>query len=244
MVDIEDAVSKYGVTIDTQHDRIQFLSALEFIEKLNVGPGQTVADIGSGPGHQAKVFKSKGCNVTCIDYLAPTYDLNWVRPNETKGLAFDFIWSHHCLEHIPDPVAALIEWRNLLKPNGRLYLTVPEIGLTMSSGHINSFNLPLLMYQLAMAGFDCSGKQFTKARSHLRAAVIKAENYSPDKDSIMRGLRDLASLGLFPPSVTAAIEKNGRFSAKDMHLDWFGECKAPALMAEEGYDFVTSNLWK
>ncbi len=37
----------------------------------------------------------------------------------------DAVISHHCLEHVPDPSAVLAECRRLLKPDGRLLLTVP-----------------------------------------------------------------------------------------------------------------------
>lgn len=240
-----DLVGKWiedGFCLKTEHEKIQFLSALEFLEKIDYSDIYEIADIGSGPGHQAFYFHKKGLEVTCIDYIKPVYDIPWVKPGDTKN-TYDAIWSHHCLEHIQNPVQALCSWRKMLKPKGRLFLTVPEIGLVMSSGHINNFNIPLLIYFLAMAGFDCSEKCFTKSRSHLRANVRLSEFYDPNTDGVITSLSELARRGLFSPTIRQAIEKDGRFSAKDIHLDWYGVKKSPKSLSVEAYEFITSSLW-
>ena len=38
---------------------------------------------------------------------------------------FDRVLCHHALEHVPDPLETLVELRRLLKPSGRLLLSVP-----------------------------------------------------------------------------------------------------------------------
>lgn len=39
---------------------------------------------------------------------------------------FDYVFSSHCLEHIPDPVAALEHWKGRLKRGGVLFLYLPS----------------------------------------------------------------------------------------------------------------------
>jgi SAM-dependent methyltransferase len=39
---------------------------------------------------------------------------------------FDFVYSSHCLEHMVDARAAVIEWWQLVKPGGVLFLIVPD----------------------------------------------------------------------------------------------------------------------
>lgn len=39
---------------------------------------------------------------------------------------FDYVFSSHCLEHLPDPVAALEHWATRLKPGGVLFLYLPH----------------------------------------------------------------------------------------------------------------------
>lgn len=43
--------------------------------------------------------------------------------------SYDTVYSSHCLEHMSDPVKALREWWQLVKPGGFLVLVVPEENL-------------------------------------------------------------------------------------------------------------------
>lgn len=217
---------------------------MEFIGKISFDGIRSIADVGSGPGHQAFVFSQMGLAATCIDFVEPIYDVAWVTPDDAEGMSFDAVWAHHCLEHIPDPIGALISWRKMLPDGGPLFVTVPEIGLTMSSDHINNFNLPMLVYTLAVAGFDTSTKRFVKSRSHLRGMVRKSKTYAPETEGRITDLYELAARGLFSPSINAAIEKEGRFSVKDIHFNWYGKKLRPNRGAEEAYNFLVSNLWR
>lgn len=40
--------------------------------------------------------------------------------------AFATVYSHHCLEHLDDPITALRNWSRLLAAGGHLYVTVPH----------------------------------------------------------------------------------------------------------------------
>lgn len=39
----------------------------------------------------------------------------------------DFVFSSHCLEHIPDYYAALTEWVRVIKPGGIIFLYLPDV---------------------------------------------------------------------------------------------------------------------
>jgi SAM-dependent methyltransferase len=39
---------------------------------------------------------------------------------------FDFVYSSHCLEHMHDPRAAVLEWWKLVRPGGHLFFLVPD----------------------------------------------------------------------------------------------------------------------
>lgn len=43
---------------------------------------------------------------------------------------FDFVFSSHCLEHLDDPIGALIHWKDKLKPSGVLFLYLPHPDMT------------------------------------------------------------------------------------------------------------------
>lgn len=233
-----------GVSVQSDHDRIQFVAALDFIKHIDVKRYQRVVDVGSGPGHQAKVLSQLGCSVTCVDYKQPMYpELEWKQPGQVAELSnFDAVWSHHCLEHIRDPIGALVGWRALLRPGGMLFLTVPQINLTMSSGHLNSYNLPLLMYHLAIAGFNCGSNRFVKQGSHLRAAVERSEAYDPTA-GLETSLLVLAKYGLFSPSVARQVEQTGRFSSDTIVLRWFGQTLKPRKLGNEALQYVYDSLW-
>jgi SAM-dependent methyltransferase len=52
-----------------------------------------------------------------------------VFPAETipnRDSSFDFLLSEHVLEHLPDPIRALKEWKRVLKPGGMLFLFLPH----------------------------------------------------------------------------------------------------------------------
>jgi SAM-dependent methyltransferase len=46
----------------------------------------------------------------------------------------DFVIASHVLEHLDNPVAALLEWRRVLRPRGRLVLVVPDGRFTFDAG--------------------------------------------------------------------------------------------------------------
>lgn len=63
--------------------------------------------------------------------------------------SYDFVYSSHCLEHMPDVELALTNWVRILKPGGILYVVVPDFNLyeknrwpsRYNSDHKASFSL-------------------------------------------------------------------------------------------------------
>lgn len=53
---------------------------------------------------------------------------------------FDFVYSSHCLEHMPDPPLALREWWSLIKPGGYLFIIVPDEDLYEQGVFPSRFN--------------------------------------------------------------------------------------------------------
>ena len=237
---------KSGFKIDTnKNDLIQFYNSLDFIEKIDFSKIKNIADIGSGPGHQSLLFSQIGLDVTCIDFVKPLYSsLEHIVPlNIDLKEKFDAIWSSHCLEHIMNPIAELIKWHKILKDNGQLFLTVPEFGAVISTGHITNYSIPLLMYHLAISGFDCSEGCFDISGSQIRAKVKKQSKYLP-YDSIITSLKQLADFGLFPKSTTIAINETSRIRSENIVLHFFDVTKKPVKNSHIFYSFVMNSLWK
>lgn len=40
--------------------------------------------------------------------------------------SYDFLLSSHSLEHIANPIAALMQWKRVLKPGGKIFLLLPD----------------------------------------------------------------------------------------------------------------------
>lgn len=47
--------------------------------------------------------------------------------------SYDFVVANHVLEHLTDPIRALIEWRRILKPDGLLMLALPDKRFTFDA---------------------------------------------------------------------------------------------------------------
>jgi len=51
-----------------------------------------------------------------------------------RSTSTDYLLSAHCLEHIPDTLAALTEWMRVLRPGGHLVLILPHVDRTFDRG--------------------------------------------------------------------------------------------------------------
>jgi len=75
--------------------------------------------------------KGYGYDVGCGDWpLAGATPIDLKRGGNAMALPgaplVDYVFSSHCLEHLPDPVAALEHWRSRLRRGGVLFLYLPH----------------------------------------------------------------------------------------------------------------------
>ncbi len=129
----------------------------------------TVLDIGSGDGATAKIMREADKLVCECGFTTPDDVLERLKANEKffagdfvkmkidvpKG-GYDAIWASHVLEHQLDVNAFLKKCFTLLRPGGLLAITVPPAKGAIVGGHMSIWNAGLLVYNLIMAGFDCS----------------------------------------------------------------------------------------
>ncbi len=113
-------------------------------------------DVGSGAGEQARVLRLAGRRVTTVS-MEPPADFvgDFVRQRFIPA-GFDAIWASHVLEHQPDVGAFLRRCFHLLRPDGVMAVTVPPMKHAIVGGHLTVWNAGLLLYNLVIAGFDCS----------------------------------------------------------------------------------------
>jgi 2-polyprenyl-3-methyl-5-hydroxy-6-metoxy-1,4-benzoquinol methylase len=101
-------------------------------------PGTRVLDVGSGSGEFLHLAQGLGCDVLGVEpgadyaaYAQKSYGVQVIASGwagaELEAELFDVITCSHVVEHLREPVAALRAFSRWLKPEGRLYLSVPDM---------------------------------------------------------------------------------------------------------------------
>jgi len=121
-----------------------------------IKPGDRVLDFGCGAGRFLKTLDDAiGVEIAqqAVDRArdnVPGADIRLVEPDGSLPIGhgeIDLVWSSEVLEHIPDVAHALLEMRRVLKPDGRVLITVPyhgrfqaaAIALTRFERHFDPF---------------------------------------------------------------------------------------------------------
>ncbi len=118
----------------------------------------SVLDVGCGTGEHADLFRQKGKQVTTISLSQPAdIIIDFMDHNVPQVLTgFDCIWISHVLEHQRNPGDFLERCFDMLDEGGILAVTVPPLKHEIVGGHVSLWNAGLLLYNLVLAGFDCS----------------------------------------------------------------------------------------
>jgi len=159
-----------------------------FLKKLYIKETSKVLDVGCGYGYHCTWFSEYSNNVYGItDYINDilkekseqehfiirNMDMNDLQFSDNE---FDFLWSHHSLEHSFSPLYTLREWWRVLKIGGQLAVTVPPYHERTVSGHFTTgWHIGQLMYLLLISGFDVKNGYFIQEGYNVRAIVEKKE---------------------------------------------------------------------
>ncbi len=89
----------------------------------------------------------------------PKYDATNLPKNPFKD-GFDYIFSSHCLEHVPNWQGVLAYWTLNLRTNGVLFLYLPhqdclywQPDLMPTKKHLHKFNPEMIVRELSYLGF-------------------------------------------------------------------------------------------
>jgi SAM-dependent methyltransferase len=157
-------------------------------DRLDLRPGMTVLDLGCGEGRHAFEAYRRGASVLAVDWGVPEVETTrqWLdaiaeageapagaRAEVVRGdlralpvpdASVDRVIASEVLEHIPDDAAAMAEIARVLKPGGRVAVTVPRYGPERicwalsdayhanEGGHIRIYRADVLRTRLAAAG--------------------------------------------------------------------------------------------
>ncbi|MBN2043124.1 MAG: class I SAM-dependent methyltransferase [Candidatus Aenigmarchaeota archaeon] len=142
---------------------------------------ETVLDIGSGSRKHADYLEKRGKKVTTCD-LGISDEFKKSRNGATfRGNYLDFqfpekydaAWCCHVLEHQPNVNALLKKVLGDLKEDGVLAVTVPPRKPNVVGGHLTIWNGGLLLYNLIIAGFDCSQARLKQHEYNISVLVRK-----------------------------------------------------------------------
>ena len=145
-------------------------------------PGERVLDLGCGAGRFVAALRDAGTDPVGVELAeaaltraranAPGADLRLVEPDGSLPLdhgSVDLVWCSEVLEHVADTEHLLLEVRRVLRPGGRLLVTVPFhgrvkgalIALLRFDAHFDPLGQHLRFYTagslrttLERAGFD------------------------------------------------------------------------------------------
>ncbi len=163
-----------------------------------------ILDVGSGDGEQADIMRKAGKKVTTVSYKPPA---DYV--GEFAGFAdselFDGIWASHVLEHQLNVNSFLKKCFHLLRNDGVIAITVPPPKGDIVGGHMTNWNTGLLIYNMIMAGFDCSKARVSGYYSHIpdvapyNISVIVRKKLAVLPSDLERDAGDISKLAHFFP---------------------------------------------
>jgi SAM-dependent methyltransferase len=155
-------------------------------------PGERVLDLGCGSGRFVAALRDAGADPVGVEIaeaaleraraVAPGADLRLLEPDGSLPLehgSVDLVWCSEVLEHVADGSELLHEVRRVLRPGGRLLVTVPFHGRVKAAA-------------IALSRFDA---HFDPQGQHLRfytraslAASLRAAGLEPDPIGTAGGL--------------------------------------------------------
>jgi SAM-dependent methyltransferase len=140
----------------------------------------TVLDVGCGAGRHSARFRAAGKQVTGID-IAPLDDdaivADYLRHNFDHQ--FDCVWVSHVLEHQLNVNQFLKKLHRDLRDGGVLAITVPPLKHPIVGGHVTLWNAGLVLYNLVLAGFDCSDARVKQYGYNISVVMPKIPAFVP-----------------------------------------------------------------
>lgn len=107
--------------------------------------------------------KGRGLDVGCGAWPLPGAEgIDMKRDGDAMNLPegpWDYIFSSHCLEHVPDAVGALEHWRDRLRPGGVLFLYLPHPDMTYwlpqnCRKHLHAWGPTVMARMVRRLGFE------------------------------------------------------------------------------------------
>lgn len=182
---------------------VENVRAEQILNKLLTLKFNTILDIGAGALEHTNILLSHDKICDFCDYGNSVYYNNKISVNTVRNKyigdfnkidfehTYDAIWCSHILEHQLNVNLFLRKIHSLLNENGYLALIVPPRKPNIVGGHVTLWNVGLVLYNLILAGFDCSKECYIKQYDYNIGIIVKKstitnmpQNLSMDKGDI------------------------------------------------------------
>jgi SAM-dependent methyltransferase len=162
--------------------------------------GERVLDLGCGAGRFVAALRDAGADAVGVEIAeaalerarrnVPGADLRLLEPDGSVPLphgSVDLVWCSEVLEHVADPAHLLLEARRVLKPSGRLLVTVPFHGRVQAAlialtrfdahfdplgQHLRFFTRASLAKTLTATGFEDADVRAAGGLPLLRSSLV------------------------------------------------------------------------
>lgn len=127
------------------------------------GEGDSVVEIGPGRSNYIAMFESKGLKYSAIE--PSVWACDWIRKNHQDSTVhccrfedyssdekFSVVFSAHSLEHFHDAPAAIRKMRSIVKPDGLVYILIPDMSDLANADHYWFFTQASLSKMLIECG--------------------------------------------------------------------------------------------
>jgi SAM-dependent methyltransferase len=191
---------------------------------------KTILDIGCGAGDQSAIFRDNNKIVTELDFGDSVYTRNrkskYIRGdylNIKFDEQFDAIWVCHVLEHQLNVNIFLTKILHDLKEEGILAITVPPKKDRIVGGHVTLWNAGLILYNLVLAGFDCSEAKI-KTYDYNISVILKKQTIVRTP-KITYDCGDIEKLKIYLPQSLTFKDSHGKlvmegFNGDIKELNW------------------------
>ena len=146
---------------------------------------ETVLDIGAGSrrdmGSAARYFEQHNKKVTRQD-INPEYDPDILGDFNNTAIQdqYDLVWCSHVLEHQLNVHQFLEKVFYTCKQDGLVCISVPPLKHEIVGGHVTLWNSGLLLYNMILAGFDCSEASVQERGYNISVIVKKKKAELPE----------------------------------------------------------------
>ncbi len=179
----------------------------------------SVLDVGCGTGRHSRLFQQAGKRVTAIDIYPALEDA--VKADYMRhefATPFDCVWVSHVLEHQLNVNQFLTKVFRDLKEGGILALTIPPLKHEIVGGHVTLWNAGLLLYNLILAGFDCS-QAAIKCYGYNISVIMPKTSARIPWDQLKYDTGDIETLAPFFPKV-AGMQWAQSFNGRIKQFNW------------------------